>query len=301
MTLELHPEQMLDAARRGTLNPQGFADLHAHLDRCAACRLSLALGDDLRAEAAVTSADDAVLAHMMGGALAIEPGVFGRLPVPARSSGAGRFARRAAIALALLFVGGSAGAAIWSAGGTRLLGKLWPDIVPLPHAQPTAAPAHPVSPVVEAVPVLAPEEPFPAPAHPRAHAPAPVTLETAEDVFADANRARRAGDYAVALRRYAQLHKQFPGSRQEMTARVIVGDLSLTGGSVRDALASFDSYLAASPDGTLAEEALVGRALALQKLGRPAEERDAWKQLVRRHPESVQVTRARDRLAVLGE
>jgi TolA-binding protein len=318
VTLELHPEEMLDAARRGTLGPQGFADLHAHLDRCAGCRLSLALGDDLHAEAAVTSADNALLGQMVGGALS-EPGVFGPLPLPlpGRPSdtgpfgrSAGRFARRAAIALSLLFVGGSAGAAIWSAGGTHLLGKLWPEIVPLPRERKPSAPASvgapasraPVIQPLEALPPSAtvPDE-APAPARPRAHAPAPVALETADDVFADANRARRAGDYTVALRRYAQLHRQFPGTRQEMTARVIVGDLSLTSGATRDALASFDSYLAATPDGTLAEEARVGRALALQKLGRRGEERDAWKQLLRRHPDSVQVTRARERLAELGE
>jgi TolA-binding protein len=320
VTLELHPEEMLDAARRGTLGPQGFADLHAHLDRCAGCRLALALGDDLRAEAAVTSADNALLGQMVGGALA-EPGTFVPSPLPARASdtgpfgrSAGRFARRAAIALALLFVGGSAGAAIWSAGGTHLLGKLWPEIVPLPRKQqsapasdgPAASRARAATPLVPPLPPSAPA-PAPAPeetsgpARPRVHAPTPVALETADDVFADANRARRAGDYDVALRRYAQLHRQFPGTRQEMTARVIVGDLSLTSGATRDALTSFDSYLAASPEGTLAEEARVGRALALQKLGRRGEERDAWKQLLRRHPDSVQVTRARDRLTELGE
>ena len=61
-TIDLHPEDMLDAARRGTLGAAAAEDLHAHLDRCAACRLSLTLPDDLHAEAAVTSADDALSA-----------------------------------------------------------------------------------------------------------------------------------------------------------------------------------------------------------------------------------------------
>ena len=52
-------------------------------------------------------------------------------------------------------------------------------------------------------------------------------------------------------------------------------------------------------DGTLAEEARVGRALALQKLGRRAEEREAWTQLLLRHPHSVQEERARARLQEL--
>ncbi len=84
-----------------------------------------------------------------------------------------------------------------------------------------------------------------------------------------------------------------------MTARVVVGDLQLEEGPSRDALASFDSYLAANPAGTLAEEARVGRAVALGRLGRRAEEREAWSQLLREHPNSVQGARARRRLAEL--
>jgi hypothetical protein len=306
-TIDLHPEERLDAARRGALDAQGLEDLRAHLDRCPACRLTLALGDDLRVEGAVTAADGALLANLVGGAMASEPGAVTFEP---RGSAFARYGRRAAIALVLLLVGGSAGAAIFSPGGKRWLGHFLPVVEPLPRAPEPAKPApvrtHASRPVVEVEPVAEPVlEPPPAAApkphaRPRVEAPAP---ETADDVFADANRARRAGDYRLALRRYADLRRQFPGSRQEMTARVIVGDLSLNGdgGSPRDALASFDSYLGASPDGTLAEEARVGRALALQKLGRRAEEREAWRQLLRRHPDSVQVARAKDRLAALAE
>jgi hypothetical protein len=81
-TIDLHPEEMLDAARRGTLGPQGEADLRAHLDRCVACRLSLSLHDDLRAEAGAASrkasaADAALLAQMVSGALVEVPRTAG--------------------------------------------------------------------------------------------------------------------------------------------------------------------------------------------------------------------------------
>ncbi|HVZ71591.1 MAG TPA: tetratricopeptide repeat protein [Polyangia bacterium] len=303
-TADLHPEDMLDAARRGTLAGAAVSDLRAHLDRCAACRVSLTLPDDLRAEAAPTAADAALLARLVQGALASEaPSVAAR--------GRGRFMRRAAIALALLLVGGSAGAAIWSAGGARFARRFLPEVVPLPRetparvAPPEVAPK-PAQAVVEPIapPVVA-EAPAPRPAKPHPHARTVAVeaapTETADEIFADANRARRAGDDARALRRYAELSRAFPGSRQEMTARVIVGDLSLGRGAARDALTSFDSYLAANPDGTLAEEARVGRARALEELGRADEEREAWRQLLRRHPDSVQTERARERLRALGE
>ena len=73
----------------------------------------------------------------------------------------------------------------------------------------------------------------------------------------------------------------------------------LTEGPTRDALASFDSYLATSPNGTLAEEALVGRAAALMRLGRRDAERESWTRLLREHPDSVQGQLARRRLAEL--
>ena len=127
----------------------------------------------------------------------------------------------------------------------------------------------------------------------------PPPRPAADELFAEANRARRAGDYPLALRRYADLRRAYPGSREELTARVVAGDLLLAEGPTRDALASLDSYLATSPTGTLAEEALVGRASALMRLGRRDEEREAWTRLAARAPDSVQGERARRRLVEL--
>jgi TolA-binding protein len=64
-----------------------------------------------------------------------------------------------------------------------------------------------------------------------------------------------------------------------------------------DALDAFTAYLAADPRGTLSEEALVGRAQALQKLGRPADARDAWRSLLARFPESVHAPTAQRQIA----
>jgi TolA-binding protein len=302
-TIDLHPEEMLDAARRGTLGAAATEDLRAHLARCVACRVSLTLADDLRAEAAVTGADGALLARMVRGALADEPRVTFDVRAPRARSGAGR---RVAVAVALLLVGGSGGAAVWSMGGAAFVRRLAPEILPFSrrHERATVAASRAVAPSIAVPaptvePMLAPPAaPALGPAAPRAvraEAPAP----TAEDLFADANRARRAGDYPRALHRYSELRRAYPGTRQELTARVIVGDLQLEDGPARAALAEFDSYLAASPDGTLAEEARVGRAVALMRLGRRDEEREAWSQLLRAHPNSVQGARARRRLTEL--
>jgi tetratricopeptide repeat protein len=301
-TIDLHPEEMLDAARRGTLGAAATEDLRAHLARCVACRMSLTLADDLRAEASakdVTGFDDALLARMVRGALAGEPRVAHEAR-PHRRAGSGR---HVAVALALLLVGGSGGAAVWSMGGVGFVRRFVPEVLQLPRRE--AAPAPVAARAIAPVPVVVPSAPAEAPVVPtppvrvvRARVEAAPTL-TADALFADANRARRAGDYPRALRRYAELRRAYPGSRQEMTARVVVGDLQLEEGPARDALASFDSYLAANPQGTLAEEARVGRAVSLMRLGRRDEEREAWSQLLREHPNSVQRERARRRLVEL--
>jgi hypothetical protein len=302
-TIDLHPEEMLDAARRGTLGAQGEADLRAHLDRCVACRLSLSLHDDLRAESGAASrkagaADAALLARMVSGAMADLP----------RAAGEPRFApprvgmtfRRAAVAAVLLLVGGSAGAGVW-ANRDAIARRFTPEIVqlppPAPRPEPVRAKPAALAPRVEAPIEIVDVAPV-RPARPKIAA-RPAPEPTADALFAEANRARRAGDYAGALRGYADLRRAYPGSREEITSRVVAGNVLLTQGAAREALAGFDGYLAASPDGTLAEEARVGRALALQRLGRRADERAAWNDLLRKHPDTVQGERARGRLAEL--
>ena len=61
------------------------------------------------------------------------------------------------------------------------------------------------------------------------------------------------------------------------------------------ALAGFNAYYATG-DRALREEALEGRAIALQRLGRIEEEKQAWQELLRAHPNSAYAGVARKRL-----
>jgi TolA-binding protein len=137
----------------------------------------------------------------------------------------------------------------------------------------------------------------------RETSPAPSLESTAEpdaaELFSQANDARRHGDVPTALRRYALLQRRFPHSPEAALSRVALGRLYLD--RLHDpgrALAQFDAYLAAGND-ELREEALVGRAIALERIGRADDERDAWRALLQAYPSSLSTDRAKERLGEL--
>jgi len=131
--------------------------------------------------------------------------------------------------------------------------------------------------------------------------PAETTAETAADLFARAAAARRDAEHETAARLYGEVRARFPGSREAAMSCVALGRLLLDRlGDPAGALEAFDAYRTADPGGTMAEEALVGRALALMRLRRTPEERAAWAELLARHPASANAERARRRLAETG-
>ena len=69
-------------------------------------------------------------------------------------------------------------------------------------------------------------------------------------------------------------------------------------GQPAEALSMFQAYLDAN-DSALREEAMVGRARALMRLSRAADERRAWGALLQSYPGSVHAERARARLREL--
>lgn len=137
-----------------------------------------------------------------------------------------------------------------------------------------------------------------------APAPPPSGPELPDDpdaLLRAANQARRARSFAEADRRYTDLQARFPDSRAARTSQVSHGRVLLdTLDRPAGALDCFTAYLAAEPGGTLAEEAMVGRAQALRKMGREADARGAWRSLLERFPDSVHAPTARIRLAEAG-
>lgn len=128
---------------------------------------------------------------------------------------------------------------------------------------------------------------------------AAIDGDNAQDWFRKANAARRDGDLAAASALYAGLQAKFPSSDEARLSHVSLGKLLLSSGRTADAEKQFSLYIAAGGR-ELAEEALVGRAQSLQRLGRAGEERQTWQTLLRDAPAGIYAARAKQRLDELA-
>jgi TolA-binding protein len=126
----------------------------------------------------------------------------------------------------------------------------------------------------------------------------PRAQPTAAALFAQAVALRGEGKVDAAIATHQRLQRLYPGARETRVSFALAGRLLLEKRSPELALAQFDQYL--SRPGDIAEEALVGRATALGRLGRTSAEVAAWQEVLARHPGSVWATQAKSRLAALA-
>jgi len=311
--VDVHPEDLLDGERTGKLSAEERARLEAHSARCAPCAMVRSAARDFDAERRSAAGDGAVSDRSIAAAL----GSISLLGVPSSGpTSSYRLARprrrRGALAVAamVLFATTGATASFWSVPRTivshLLIQAPWRAPRPPTEAKPVPGPTKVASPlpVIESPP-QAPEILAPPPhitrlpavaAAARPRASDETAALSADQLFASANEARRHGDSIQAVKIYRQLQQQFPGTREETTSSVLLGRLLLDRHEdAGQSLSLFTRYLAETPNGTLAEEARLGRALALQRLGRAHEERQAWQELLTYHPNSIHAERARKR------
>jgi TolA-binding protein len=313
--VDVHPEDLLDREQLGTLTADERQRLDAHAIQCASCALVRRAAVDFAHDRAPAPEDDAmadrIIAAAMGSPLASTPPPSGYVTTRPR-----RKRSAYAVAAVVMFAATGATASFWSVRHTFIQRLLFspapvattaddtfkrPAPVKAPAPTPLEAPAPTVKeegPAATETPAPTVQREAPTAARPKVEVESPAP--TAEDILTAANEARRRGDSALAVKLYRQLQQQFPGSRQETTSRMLLGRLILDRGEdPAQALSLFTRYLDASPNGTLAEEARLGRALSLQRLGRSAEERQAWQQLLTAHPNSIHAERANKRLEEL--
>jgi TolA-binding protein len=119
---------------------------------------------------------------------------------------------------------------------------------------------------------------------------------TAASLFDEASAARRRGDYTAAFALHHDLESKFPGSREAQESRGAMARLLLDRGDDAAAMDMFESYLNAGGGG-LREEAMAGRAEALDRLGRSVDARRAWQELLEAFPLTTYADHARARMS----
>jgi TolA-binding protein len=278
--IDLHPEDLIDKEIAGELSSDEASRLEAHVLGCDACRFERLSRADFREEFAARG-QRARISKMVANVMLTRTATP---PVPV------------VIAAALLVVG-FATAAGWSASKRsvdepRDINQSSRELVTTPAPTVTVV-SQPAIPVVVAPVVSASSEPVVA--LPSASAPIEKSAAT---LFAEANDARARGDYGVAIAAYSQIESRHGSTPEGNATRVILGRLLLDRGDAAGALERFDAYLRSGEE-TLREEAMVGRAASLEKLGRLEDAANAWSAFLDMYPNSVHAPRAKSRLGAL--
>jgi hypothetical protein len=307
--VDLHPENLLDKEIRGELDEGDRERLNAHLAQCATCRLER----ELRAGFALELSRGSVPPEIAGlvDTLA-RRSVAPPSPAPPRTRRMKLVFLAAAATLTLV-----AGAFAATEGGRRTLAPLFgregPTTTYREAAQATANPALRAAPVapMAAPPPAASADPSPAVVEasvPPGPSPAPAALpqpapaaapDSPASLFGAEAEARRRGDTARMLELHARLAARYPSSHEAQVSRLMVARLLLDRGDAAGALSGFDAYLRAG-SGELREDALAGRATALDRLGRTDEGRRAWMALLDQCPNTAYGAHARSRVEATG-
>jgi hypothetical protein len=304
---QIHPEDLLDRARLGRLAAEEHRLLEKHLARCAACRFELSLAPALFVHMEIDSADAALVARAVAS-------------VSPTMRRARRGARRKPIRTAVLVAAAvtltamaSGGAYVWRRHTVAVLEAqsiARGARVEAPNDVRVTTPSRgidelrdtlPPSEAVASTTALAPPTQATSERTSRREAKRAASAQPPETTCADrfhrANEARRQGAAEDAVRLYKNLEAACPGTGEEVAARVLLGRVYLDRlGDAVHALASFESYLAATSSGALREDAMIGRALALGRLNRSAEEANAWQALLASYPDSLYAEKARSRM-----
>jgi tetratricopeptide (TPR) repeat protein len=135
-----------------------------------------------------------------------------------------------------------------------------------------------------------------APAAPVAPDPGRVaTQAAAASLFEQANKARRNGRLDQAATFYENLQRDYAASAEAKLSFALEARMWLDAGNTYAALGGFDRYLATG-ERALREEAMTGRAVALERLGRSAAADQAFAELLKVYPYSSYAPLAKKRL-----
>jgi len=282
IAVDNHPEELLDRIASDTASADDLQKFEEHARQCPACAAHRTILPTVRSALAPSLEDKMRNEHAVSRAMST-------LTVGTR-----RRAPRGVwlLAAAAILVAGVAGARYWAASRPQ----------PSAHATEPPAPAEPVNRAAEptnspAAPEIPSQGNDMAPTVDTSKTRSPDARETAAQVFGEANELRRTGKDAQAMTTYRKVERLFPGTPEAQQSYATLGSLMMEHGGAEEALSQFDHYI--ERGGPLLVDVLAGKANALQRLGRTAEERRTWETLLDRFPKSVHAARAKTRLAEL--
>jgi hypothetical protein len=324
--MDLHPEDLIEREMCGELSLVEHERLETHAQQCAVCKLERLARADFRRDAEGPEAEVDVQRLLAAVAAPLAIHAVPRIASRPRM----RHMRFVLVAAAVISVTGLAAAARWS--GTRMFvpSGVPATVAAAPVATVAGAPRHPPSGPVLALAAASPLEaaaPVEATVTPRATPRAPMhstvslpvtraavegpsilaavvaapvgVAPDASTIFRRANAAREMGDHQHAGELYRRLLEDFGISPEARASLPMFGRMLLDDGNASGALLRFDDALRLG-GGALREDVMLGRSLALQRLGRPDDEARAWSSLLDAYPSSVHAERARRRLLELG-
>lgn len=274
--VELHPEQLFDALRKGRLTAADRARLEAHCARCTACTFELRWLEAPPIAAEPTAEDCAYGEAALDNVLRTRGAQRIELPQTTVT-----WPLRLSVGVALLAVGAAVTWFVTQPGAVEEPRTLPPVVTHVPElsSQPSEAPRSVQQP--ELVGSSAKDTP----------------VLSANQLLATARRAHTRGQIARAERLYRQVIEGYPATSAAGVAQLALGRLLYEDRARPSAaLAQFDAYLRQQPTGSLAEEALYYRALSLDQLGQSARAAESLRTLLRRYPRSIYAGQARARV-----
>lgn len=285
-------EDLSALSRRQELQAAEAAELRRLLDDSPEEHFWHAAGCALDAEEAAAEADPAAVARVLA---RLEQGAAPRTRVPRRRAPLWLLAAAAA-----LVVVGAAAAVVHVQRAHQAPPSAPPSAPPAPR---TALHADAPRTASDAEPVVHVASEGPASLAPSASAAlaAPTAPRSAAELLSDAGRARRDGHSAQAIALLESLQTRFPSAPEAVASDIMLGSLRLQSGSAVVALQHYDRYLRRSPGGSLAPEAIWGRAQALARLGNRAEAQKSLSELVQRYPSSPYASSAKAKLHALEQ
>ena len=299
---ELHPEHLLEKEALGELSPTDRERLDAHLAQCATCRFERQARADFADDFA--GEDDRI-----SGLVRLAEQAAMRAPEKAPDIQRPEVVQRRRRPVGLWLFAAAALLVVVSAAASEAGRRVWVPIfihdgAPAPTSPTVTDEVRRTTPPTPAPMLSNFSEPQPvdsAPAPAVASTPLVVTLAPTPSALLDSESdARRRGDYPRVIELHTQLVTKHPQSREAQVSRVTVARMLLDRGDPAGALEGFDAYLRAG-SGELREDAMAGRATALERLGRGAEARGAWAALVESYPASAYASHARARMEALAD